>query len=380
VGTRWLGVYLVLYTLSSYPLLSRPVRSLSLYLIHVIADPSYAPPALTGSGDTLVDWYSMPVLLVLTALVVAGWSIIDRSDREARRFHWFIWVWARYYLAAMMMSYGVAKLLPLQFPELGLARLTTTYGDSSPMGLLWRFMGHSPVYGAFGGGAEVAGALLLVFRRTSTLGAMLLVGVLANVVVLNFAYDVPVKLFSSHLLLVAGALAIYDRRRWLPLLGIDGVPARDLSPPVSPRTARILARVVKPIVLACAAGVTVLSLVAALGRTPAPQPALYGIYDRSTDSHDPKSWIRIVVEYPAVLMVTTESGQRLRLDYTFDGSSLHLQDAEGRRYQFQVEHTPSGLLVLRGEGVELPLRLTEPHDLVLRARGFHWVTELPFNR
>jgi hypothetical protein len=39
------------------------------------------------------------------------------------------------------------------------------------------------------------------------------VGVLSNVVALNFSYDVPVKLFSSHLLGMALFLLIPDARR-----------------------------------------------------------------------------------------------------------------------------------------------------------------------
>src|SRR5262249_1794290 len=57
------------------------------------------------------------------------------------------------------------------------------------------------------------GGVLLFYRRTTTLGALWLVGVLANVVALNFFFDVPVKLYSSNLLLGSGFLALPDSAR-----------------------------------------------------------------------------------------------------------------------------------------------------------------------
>lgn len=81
------------------------------------------------------------------------------------------------------------------------------------MRLLWTFMGFSRAYCIFAGAAECLGGALLFFRRTTLLGAVLLLGVLGNVVLLNFCYDVPVKLFSTFLLFLAAYLAWPDARR-----------------------------------------------------------------------------------------------------------------------------------------------------------------------
>jgi hypothetical protein len=105
------------------------------------------------------------------------------------------------------------KLVPLQFGSLRLAEMVQPIGEQSPMGLLWRFMAASPAYTMFTGFAEVLAASLLLFRRTAMLGAFLCAGVMANVVALNFCYDVPVKLFSSRLLLMSLFLLAPDVRR-----------------------------------------------------------------------------------------------------------------------------------------------------------------------
>jgi hypothetical protein len=46
----------------------------------------------------------------------------------------------------------------------------------------------------------------LLFRKTKTFGSLVCITVLMNIVAMNFCYDVPVKLFSSNLLLMAKLL------------------------------------------------------------------------------------------------------------------------------------------------------------------------------
>src|SRR5437899_11151387 len=101
----------------------------------------------------------------------------------------------------------------MQFPPPALDRLVQPFGDASPMGLAWTFVGASPAYEIFTGTGELLGGLLLTMQRTTLLGALVAAGVMAHVVALNFCYDVPVKLFSSHLLALALWLMIPDARR-----------------------------------------------------------------------------------------------------------------------------------------------------------------------
>ena len=128
-----------------------------------------------------------------------------------------------------ILSYGFFQVLPLQFPEPGPDRLIMSYGDSSPMGLLWRFMGASRPYTVFGGLAEALGGLLLLWRRTTLLGALVAFGLLLNIVMLNFSYDVPVKLFSSLLLGLALFLVWPDVGRLVDLFVRNRPGAADLA-------------------------------------------------------------------------------------------------------------------------------------------------------
>ena len=109
-----------------------------------------------------------------------------------------------------MLSYGMAKVFPGQFGAPTLDRLLEPYGQSSPMGLLWTFMGDSRPYAFFTGVVECLGGLLLFSQRTTTLGALVVAAAMGNVAMLNFSYDVPVKLYSSHLFALAVLLLLPD--------------------------------------------------------------------------------------------------------------------------------------------------------------------------
>jgi len=114
---------------------------------------------------------------------------------------------------------------------MGPDRMMQPYGDSSPMGLLWTFMGASPGYQMFAGAAEVVGGLLLLFRRTTLLGALVVAAVMSNVFAMNVFFDVPVKLYSFHYLLLAILLTLPDLPRLISLFVANTpAPARDLRP------------------------------------------------------------------------------------------------------------------------------------------------------
>ncbi len=83
------------------------------------------------------------------------------------------------------------------------------------MGLLWTFMGMSRAYSTFAGIAEMAGGLLLIVPRFTTLGSLVTFGVMSNVLMLNFCYDVPRKIYSVHLVLMSLFLLLPDVRRLL---------------------------------------------------------------------------------------------------------------------------------------------------------------------
>ncbi len=112
-------------------------------------------------------------------------------------------LYARYFVGLFMINYGITKLCSAQFSIPSYTRLESSFGESSPMGLLWTFMGASKPYYTFVGFLEVFSGSLLLFKRTKTLGSLLTVVMMMSVTMMNLCYDVPAKIFSIHLLVLS---------------------------------------------------------------------------------------------------------------------------------------------------------------------------------
>jgi hypothetical protein len=175
-------------------------------------------PLPGGSGDTTYSWIRIFDFVLIALLVATVWSLIDRRKKDSAWNREWLRCWLRYTLAVSLLGYGLAKMgfIRTQFAMGGGPsefQLVRTYGESSPMGLLWTFMAASPMYTFFAGVMEVVPAVLLIFRRTMTLGAILAVAVMGNVFMLNMCYDVPVKQYSFHLLIMGVVLLLPELKR-----------------------------------------------------------------------------------------------------------------------------------------------------------------------
>lgn len=343
----------------------------------------------TGSGDTASNYVRVLVFLLTASLVTLIWSAWDR--RRPR--HDVLWtalsVYLRYALAATAFSYGFEKVLGLQFPTPSPGRLTDSFGDASPMGLLWTFIGVSPAYEFFAGAFEVAGGALLLFRRTTTLGALVLIGVLGNVVLLNFCYDVPVKLFSAHLWLMAVVLALPDCRRLANVLFLQKPTSP--QPAWDERASKLpwLHRVTKGAVVAALAYTTLAPSLALFYDVQAKGGSLDGVWEVvATESvAPPLPWRRISVTRRN-LTVYNKGGLAVRYKITSQNDdSLELSRTEGPNtvdvsLAFELRSENEAVLTegLEGKGVGARLIKIDTSNSLLLTRGFRWISDAPFNR
>jgi len=157
--------------------------------------------------------YLLYFTMALTAIVgTIVWGLADRKRQDHDvLYYWFTTI-VRYYLAFTMFLFGLYKFFRIQFPELGHYTLSGTVGDMSPMHLAWAFFGYSHGYNVFMGIAECAG-LLLLFRRTTTLGSILTMGALSNIIAVNYNFDVHAKMYPTALFLMALFLLLKDAKR-----------------------------------------------------------------------------------------------------------------------------------------------------------------------
>jgi hypothetical protein len=177
------------------------------------------------NGDVGEEFARLILSVAIGALIAGVWTTADRRRPRASWVEGALRVMLRYSIALGLVSYAVAKLLPVQFPPLGPFNYETRVGELTPMRLLWTFMQYSRPYSFMGGLMESIGIVLLCFRRTATLGALITVVVMTNVALMNISYDVQVKLYATMIVISAGVLVLYDARRLLAVFVTNqGVP------------------------------------------------------------------------------------------------------------------------------------------------------------
>jgi len=106
------------------------------------------------------------------------------------------------FLSFHLFIYGFDKLFLKQFyfPESNL--LFTPLGNLTKDILFWSTIGTSKMYNYVTGFFEVFAGILLVVNRTKIIGLFLTLVILLNVVLINFSFDISVKIFSSFLLFI----------------------------------------------------------------------------------------------------------------------------------------------------------------------------------
>jgi hypothetical protein len=340
----------------------------AVHVFHVSGQPATYFP--TGSGDTTLQYITNLLYVVVALFATAVWSVLDRKRPHYRTFDAWLRVIVRYNLAVTLFGYGLVKIVPLQFQPTLLFKLVEPFGEFSPMGVLWSFMGASLPYVVFSGCAETLGGALLLFRRTTSLGAMVSFAVMLNVCVLNYCYDTPVKLYSTNIALMALFLLAPDARRLFDVLVRNRAAApADLNP------IRFERRWLRIASVACWIAFVGVQLgggafAARQGyqrtyRHPVKVPH-YGLYE--VESGAPGNWRKVTIEFPNRIGVRTADDQALFV--TTGKVSWSEPDANHLVGQGVFNGTPA----------TLRLRRLDLQQFRLLNRGFHWINEYPFNR
>lgn len=370
----------------------------------------------SGSGDKTSDFLWLLVSFVLASAVAVVWSTIDWRKTDHPWLKDLLHSYLRYTLAFIMLGYGLAKVGAVvnQFAEPSVNRLMSTHGELSPMGVLWTFMGSSRTYTQFAGLGEVVGALLLIWRRTTILGAAATFGVMLNVMMLNFCYDVPVKQYSFHLVVMALYLMLADAPRLANLLiWNQPVEKANLLPPYTNSRTIWLQRALKAYIIlmgiAWPLGRFIYGELNVADKTHAlATPAFYGTYEVDeflvddqpvpptlTDNTrwryltlrrtQPRGGTPLPTDYFAIRMMDrSQRGSPLVL--SLDEKTLMLETASRTNLpsKFTIDSLDDRKLTLSGEAngkkIEIKLHKLKREDFLLVNRGFHWVNEVPFNQ
>jgi len=379
-----------------------PMRPIVLWVaVHIFRVAKQPAFSETGSGDRTFDWVLVFCLLVFAAFVAVCWSILNRKHTTYVTLYKWFRLAIRFFLAGQMMVYGLAKAVPLQMPFPYLTRLVTPYGTFSPMGVLWSSIGSSPGYEIFAGCAELLGGILLVFPRTTTLGALVCMADITQVFMLNMTYDVPVKLLSFHLFLLAFFLFAPDLKRVVDFFLLNLATEPSIQPALfATRRANRFAFAAQIIF-----GIWLLGMNAygswvnwfdyGGGR---PKSPLYGIWEvdqqlidgqvRSPLLTDSGRWRRVIFDFPERMAF-----QRIDDSFARYGASINVKDKtialtsdtdKNWKADFSFERAVPDQLTLDGNmdghKTHIQLKLFDRNKFTLVNRGFHLIQEFPFNR
>lgn len=174
-----------------------------------------------GSGDTSISWEQVFMFLILSVAGTVIWSLLDRKRANYTKANYWLRTIIRYQLIITCFIYGWIKIFALQMIFPGVSQLATPLGDLLPMRFSWLFIGYSTPYQVFSGSMELLAGLLLLNRKTVTLGVLTATAVFINVMVLNLCYDIPVKIYSMHLVFYCIYLLCNDGKRLIHFLVLN---------------------------------------------------------------------------------------------------------------------------------------------------------------
>ncbi len=356
-----------------------------------------------GSGDTTYNYFVALLIFSVSILTSIIWSLVDWNQQHYKTLYYWLTVAIRFYVALMLINYGIVKVFKLQFPSPGLSRLTQLYGDSSPMGLAWTFLGFSKGYNLFMGVAELS-AILLLFRRTMTLGAIITLMTTANVMAINYFYDVPVKLISTHLFLMTLFLISHNAKDlWRFFFSSQHVKLSLIEAPKHTKPIiRIAGITIKLLLLAF---VIVSNTIASIEMLKIygdnfPSPTLNGVYQIEEFkinqkqlpllANDTLRWNKLIIDLrrgSKVELINNERSENYHLKVDTTWHSIQFTYLLARDYRFDLSYeTPDEKhLLLKGtlktDSVYILLkRVKNINDFRLNNTRFNWINEYPYNR
>jgi len=350
------------------------VQSTARYLLHVSFPVPHEP---MDASDSIANWLMMGCIVMLALFGAAVWTAVDRREAHPRLKE-VLDVAVRLTLGVTLWRYGVEKLYPVQFGgELQYRDLLRPLGDFTPLALLWQTMGYSRPYVIFAGTIEVVAAILLLWRRTATLGALLALAALTQVLALDLSYDVTVKVYAASLLLMSVYLLVPHTARLARFFVLHApVASENLAPHFATRRANRLAAAIKTIVVAAALVSQVRQK--AMGAEFGPRSPLSGVYDvellaqstgiAPTVFPPGEQWTRIAIESSGFATVWTAQGDRRDMLTSLDSSTHRIvlaaaPDSLGvvSGYHYVDEVTDA----LRAVSADSSRRLTLTYDAAL---------------
>lgn len=173
----------------------------------------------------------------------AVWSFFARNSKRTNYNALYYWlrVIVRYRIAIGIIAFGFLKLYPMQMPDPSISNLDTNFGDYNTYKIYWQVVGVSIWYEIVLGAVEIIGGILLLFRGTAALGAVIVGGVLYNIAHANLAYDGGVHVYSSLFVLFSAFILLqYIPNLWKLLIKGEDVQPNYYYPTLKTKAQKVI--------------------------------------------------------------------------------------------------------------------------------------------
>ncbi|MES2429366.1 MAG: hypothetical protein V4556_00435 [Bacteroidota bacterium] len=369
------------------PLSEALVRLTAQYIFHI--QHAYTSQLVSDSTGLYIHVFN---LLIISLIVIVTMNLIIKKNYD-KIFYWFSIV-IIYYLALQLFEYGFSKIFKWQFylPEPN--TLYTTLGNSYRDLMYWTTMGLSRPYTIFAGLLEITAACLLLFKRTRLAGALLAFFVLINVAVINFSYDISVKILSCFLLLLAlMIIAPYRKKLFAFFFHQEIINKINTASIYSHTISKKNYVLIKLIAIAYILFSTLSPYFIEnnFNDDTAERPAFHGAYDvtlfvRNNDTLLPLlntlRWKRAFV-HRKKYFITQDMADDMQ-DYTLMTDTIDhifILNREADRKQFKLNYTiyPDSTLGLNGiidnDSLHIQLRQIDIKKLPALQKEFHWTSD-----
>jgi hypothetical protein len=351
----------------------------------------YTPQFVSGTYHpldwglaTFADW-----LVILLAAIVGTviWTLLDKNNKAYPKLYAWLRIFVRYRLGIALIAYGFLKLFALQAPYPSLSSLNTPYGDFTTWKLFSLSLGIVPGYQAFLGAVELIAGILLLFRRTTVIGATIIIFFTGNVFMSNLAYEGGEVVYSFYLVTLALFLIVYDLQRIICLI-ILHVPVAPAKPALiwsnQLRTARIAAKSIIILLFVVIYGLTAYGSAVIGGYHFSHQAGIKGVQglytvtsfklnglERPYSLSDSLRWQDVVFEKWAAFSVkVNRSGQVLNdnietVPVDQNQSSFERAGTSGRLYFNYKADTVKQTLLLNGQKQSLAYQVKPNSEIVI---------------
>jgi hypothetical protein len=353
---------------------------------------AYTSQIVSDSTGMYINLFLISVIAIALSFL---WRLFEKQERDYNRLKYWFHTIISYYLSLQLLIYGFDKLFKHQFylPEPN--TLYTPLGNLSPDILYWSTMGSSYYYSVFMGLLEVIPAALLLFQRTRLIGAVIALAVMINVIVINFSYDISVKVYSCFLLLLCFMVALPGLKKIFHLLVLNKpVDGRQWKPEINSQKKILFYSISKAIVIGCILFESLLTYARSdnFNDDRAPRPFLYGAYNvevfaRNNDTIAPlltnNERLRRVFIHRRGYFITQNMNDEMhdyKMDYDLSKKELILTTTDNSKIILKYVLSGKDSILnlsseIKNQHINITARKIDLSKLPLLQQGFHWTID-----